>query len=189
MVPSSYIWWISRLERYDMFGMLANWLGGTQLHDLFGGLLTKKGNPANYGATDYAPAAGYPVYRYYGTNMTGLRANTTGSTDRWLDVYSTVGGDKVRILAGVKVHTGTYAITVRGLSAVGYTSGDGGSVDVMVYSFDGVSTKTVLAGMEPTGRGRSTYPITNDSITIVIRQTANHTGWAYEFDVKKREGS
>ncbi|KAK4211366.1 glycoside hydrolase superfamily [Rhypophila decipiens] len=182
MVPSGYIWWISRLERYDMFGMLANWLGGTQLHDLFGGLLTKKANPGSYAATDYAPAAGYPVYRYYGTNMTGLRVNTTGSTDRWLDVYATVGADKVRFLAGVKVHTGTYAVTVRGLKSVGYSAG---SVDVTAYSFDGASTKTVLSSMEPASRGKTSYPITNDSITIVVRQTANHTGWAYDFDVKK----
>jgi hypothetical protein len=24
MVPNSYIWWISRLKRYDLYGMLAN---------------------------------------------------------------------------------------------------------------------------------------------------------------------
>src|SRR5664279_708043 len=62
MVPGSYIWWISRLERYDFLGMLGNWLGGTQLHDLFGGVLTKKSNPANYAATDYVAAPGFPVY-------------------------------------------------------------------------------------------------------------------------------
>ncbi|KAK4031410.1 glycoside hydrolase family 39 protein [Parachaetomium inaequale] len=180
MVPSGYVWWISRLERYDTPGMLANWLSGTQLHDLFGGLLTKRSNPADYAATDYAPAGGYPVYKYYGTNMTGLRVNTTGSADRWLDVYSTVGSDKVRILAGVRVHTGTYAVTVRGLSAVGYASG---SVDVTAYSFDGTST-TAIAG-NPTSRGKTSYSIANDTITITVRQTEAHTAWAYEFDVKK----
>src|SRR4051812_24648725 len=91
MVPGSYIWWISRLERYDFLGMLGNWLGGTQLHDLFGGLLTKRSNPGKYAATDYEAAPGYPVYKYYNLNMTGLRANTTGSSDRWLDTYATIG--------------------------------------------------------------------------------------------------
>lgn len=179
MVPSGYAWWISRLERYDTPGMLANWLGGTQLHDLFGGLLTKRSNPGSYAATDYAPAAGYPVYRYYGTNMTGLRATTTGSTDRWLDVYSTVGSDKVRILAGVKVHTGTYGITVQGLNAVGYTSG---SVEVQSFSFDGKSTKEISTSA--TTRDKATYNIVNNAITIPVRQTANHTAWAFEFNVK-----
>ena len=183
MVPSGYIWWISRLERYDMFGMLANWLGGTQLHDLFGGLLTKRGNPREYAATDYAPASGYPVYKYYGTNMTGLRVNTTGSTDRWLDVYATIGMDKVRVLAGVKVHTGTYAVVVRGLSAAGYASGTA-SVDVATWSFDGDSTQRMVGDL-PTSRGKASYKVADDSITIIINQKANHTGWAYEFDVKK----
>lgn len=179
MVPSGYIWWISRLERFDMFGMLANWLGGTQLHDLFGGLLTKRRNPADYSATDYAAASGYPVYKYYGTNMTGVRAGTTGSSDRWLDVYSTIGADKVRILAGIKVHTGTYAVTVQGLSSVGYRSG---SVEVSAFSFDGASTKQIIEGA--TTHAKATYNVVNDAITIPIRQTANHTGWAFEFDVK-----
>jgi len=180
MVPSSYIWWISRLERHQLFGMLANWLGGTQLHDLFGGLLTKKRDPGNYTATDYAGTAGYPVYKYYGSSMTGLRANTTGSTDRWLDVYATIG-DKVRILAGVKVHTGTYSVVVKNISAAGYASGS--AVDVTTLTFDGDSTKKVAG--DPARRGTTSYRVVDDAITIVVRQTANHTGWAYEFDVKK----
>ncbi|KAK4232940.1 hypothetical protein C8A03DRAFT_19883, partial [Achaetomium macrosporum] len=179
MVPGSYIWWISRLERYDFPGMLGNWLGGTMLHDLFGGLLTKRSNPADYAATDYAAAAGYPVYKYYNLNMTGVRVNTTGSSDRWLDIYATIGSDKVRILAGVKVQTGTWAVTIKGLAAVGYTSG---SVLVQTYSFDGQSTRTIAS--DPTNRGTANYPITNGAITIVIRQAANYTGWAFEFPVK-----
>ena len=181
MVPSSYIWWISRLERYNLYGMLANWLGGTQLHDLFGGLLTKRRDPGNCTATDYAPAAGYPVYKYYGSNMTGLRVNTTGSGDRWLDVYATIGTDKVRILAGVKVHTGTYVVVVRNMSAVGYAPG--AAVDVTALSFDGESTKKIAG--EPGRRGTTNYRVVDDAIIIEVRQTANHTGWAFEFDVKK----
>lgn len=179
MVPGGYIWWISRLERLDFLGMLGNWLGGTMLHDLFGGLLTKKSNRANYAATDYVAAAGYPVYKYYNLNMTGVRANTTGSTDRWLDTYATIGSDKVRVLAGVKVQTGTWAVTIRGLNAVGYTSV---SVPVQTYSFDGQSVTTIAS--DPTNRGTVNYSITNGAITIPIHQTATYTGWAFEFPVK-----
>jgi len=178
MVPGGYIWWISRLERYDFLGMLGNWLGGTQLHDLFGGLLTKKSNPASYAATDYAAAPGYPVYQYYNLNMTGLRTNTTGSTDRWLDAYATIGSDKVRILAGLKVHTGSYALAVQGLDAVGYA---GGSVPVSAYSFDGGSIRTIATGAA--SRGSTSYSITKNAITIPISQTTNSTGWVFEFPV------
>lgn len=179
MVPGGYIWWISRLERYDFWGMLGNWLGGTQLHDLFGGLLTKKSNPGNYAATDYVAAPGYLVYSYYNLNMTGVRANTTGSTDRSLDTYATKGSDKVRILAGVKLQTGTYSVVVQGLSAVGYSSG---SVTVSTYSFDGASTKVIASG--PTAKGSAMYSIVNGAITIPIHQDTSSTGWAFEFPVK-----
>jgi len=178
MVPGSYIWWISRLERYDFFGMLGNWLGGTQLHDLFAGLLTKKSNPANYAATDYAAAPGYPIYSYYNLNMTGLRANTTGSSDRLLDTYATIGVDKVRILAGVKLQTGAFSVVVQGLNAVGYTSG---SVAVSTYSFEGSSTKTIATGL--TSKGSKTYNISNNEITIPIQQDVTSSGWAFEFPV------
>lgn len=179
MVPGSYIWWISRLERYDFLGMLGNWLSGTQLHDLFAGLLTKKSDPGNYAATDYAPAPGFEVYSYYNLNMTGVRANTTGSTDRWLDTYATIGVDKVRILAGVKLQTGTWSVVVEGLASVGYSSG---SVAVSTYSFDGASTKTIAS--TPGSKGSTNYTITNDAITIPIHQDTTSTGWAFEFPIK-----
>lgn len=179
MVPGGYIWWISRLERYDFLGMLGNWLGGTQLHDLFGGLITKRSNPGNYAATDYAAAPGYPVYKYYNLNMTGQRVNTTGSADRWLDTYATVDTDKVRILAGLKVHTGSYSLVVQGLNTVGYTSG---SVPVTTSSFDGGSIQTIVAGSNT--KGVTNYTISNNAITIPITQTASSTGWQYEFPVK-----
>jgi hypothetical protein len=181
MVPGSYIWHISRLERYDFLGMLGNWLSGTQLHDLFGGLLTKRSNPADYAATDYAPTPGYPVYKYYNLNMTGLRATTTGSPDTWFDTYATVGTDRVRILAGTKLRTGTYSITVRGLDAVGYTSG---SVPVTAYMFDGNSTKIIapaLVTMDTTHRN-----IVQNAITIPVSLANNYAGFAFEFPVRKR---
>jgi hypothetical protein len=179
MVPGGYIWWISRLERYGFYGMLGNWFGGTQLHDLFAGLLTKKSNAANYAATDYAAAPGYLVYKYYNLNMTGVRANTTGSADRWLDTYATIGSDKVRILAGVKLQTGTWSLVVQGLSAVGYTSG---SVTVQTYEFDGTSTNVIASG--PTDKGSKTYNIVDGAITILIHQDVKSSGWSFEFPVK-----
>jgi hypothetical protein len=180
MVPGSYIWYISRLERYDFLGMLGNWLSGTRLHDLFGGLLTKRSNPANYAATDYAATPGYQVYKYYNLNMTGLRATTTGSPDKWFDTYATIGTDKVRILAGTKLRTGTYSIAVRGLDAVGYTSGS--SVPVTAYLFDGSSNKVIATG--PVAKDTTNRSIAQNAITIPVSLTNSYAGWAFEFPVR-----
>jgi hypothetical protein len=55
--------------------------------------------------------------------MTGVRVNTTGSTNLTFDVYATAeSSGKVRILAGSEVHTGTWSINVVNLSAVGFPS-------------------------------------------------------------------
>lgn len=123
-IPAGAAWWISRLERYDAIGLRGNWLSGTTLHDLFANLLTKVNNAFDYYATDYVPVGEYQVYKYYNLNMTGTRVQTTGTDDRLFDVYATVGNDKVRILSGARHTTGTWAITVNNLSAVGLpTSG------------------------------------------------------------------
>jgi len=182
MVPGGYIWWISRLERYNFPGMLGNWLGGTQLHDLFGGLLTKRKDPKAYTATDYVASPGYPVYKYYNQNMTGVRVRTNGSTDRWFDAYATKGEDKVRILAGVKVKTGTWSLVVRGLDAVGYPPS--GSLNVTTYSFEGSSISQIAA--LPTHRGTDAVTYSDNALTLMIRQTTQTTGWAFEVEVKPR---
>jgi hypothetical protein len=180
-VPGGYVWWISRLERYGFFGMLGNWFGGLELHDNFGGLITKP-QPTNYTATNYEAAPGWPVYAYYNRNMTGLRANTTGSPDRWLDAYATVGSDKVRILAGVKASTGTWGLQVQGLQSVGYAAG--ATVAVTTYSFGGANVNTAVSPIA-TLVGTTNYVASNGVITIDVHQTNNYTGWAYEFAVQK----
>ncbi|KAL7898779.1 hypothetical protein HDV63DRAFT_397281 [Trichoderma sp. SZMC 28014] len=117
MVPGSYIWWIAGLERFDFIGLLGNWQSGTVLHDLFADLIkpaAKKANPQNYTATDYAPAPGYWVYRYYATNMTGNRATIERSGDTHLDVYATIGQDRVRLIVGTKLQSGTWYLKQTG---------------------------------------------------------------------------
>jgi hypothetical protein len=177
-IPSGYAWWISRLERYNAIGLLGNWQGGTTLHDLFADLLTKVANPNNYTATDYAMAAGYPVYQYYASNMTGRRVNTTGSTDRQLDVYATVGKDRVRLLAGVKVNTGTWQITVDNMAAAGYPPA--GNVSIDTWGFDGTSVFQVVG--PPSFRNTAVHAYSGNTLSFPIFQTDNHTAWAFEFD-------
>jgi len=178
MFPSGYAWWISRLERLDFSGVLGNWQGGTVLHDLFANLLTKKSKPRDYGATDYAGAPGYWVYKYYAQNMTGHRVKTTGSSDNWFDVYGTVG-DRVRLLAGAKIKTGSYKIQVNKLSSVGLPTS--GILKVDLWSFSGTNQFAVQAA--PAFRGTTSTTYSGDSVTISISQTDTTTGWAVEFSV------
>ena len=181
MMPAGYAWWISRLERYNFWGLLGNWQGGTVLHDLFANLLTKKSDPTVYTATDYAAAPGYWVYRYYAQNMTGHRVATTGSTDTWFDVYATVG-DRVRILSGSKVKIGTWAIQVNNLEAIGLPSSGSVSIDTWGFIGDDPFDPFKVTG-PPTFRNTVSHTYSGNTLTFPIYQTDNHTAWAFEFDV------
>ncbi|KAK7936074.1 hypothetical protein PG985_001569 [Apiospora marii] len=182
MVPAGYAWWIARLERLDWVGLLGNWQGGTTLHDLFANLLTKARNPRDYAAADYAAAPGYHVYRYYARNMTGVRAGTTGSGDGRFDAYATLGGDRVRVLAGPKVRAGRWEVRVQGLAAAGY-AGASGSVDVEAWEFQGSNAFAVTG--PPVYKGSKTYQYASGAVTIPVSQGNNYTAHAFEFAVKK----
>lgn len=162
----------------DFSGLLGNWQGGTTLHDLFANLLTKKANPRDYGAIDYAGAPGYWVYKYYAQNMTGHRVKTTGSSDNWFDVYGTVG-DRVRLLAGAKIHTGSYNIQVNKLSSVGLPTS--GTLKIDKWSFEGTNQFAVQG--QPTFRGTTSSSYSGDSVVIPVSQTDNTTAWAIEFSI------
>jgi hypothetical protein len=64
----------------------------------------------------YWPTAEYQVYKYYASNMKGQRLQTTASSDGLLEVYATVEGDVVRILAGTRSRPGNWMVDVLGLS-------------------------------------------------------------------------
>ncbi|KAJ5122932.1 hypothetical protein N7448_009029, partial [Penicillium atrosanguineum] len=176
-IPAGAAWWISRLERYDAFGLRGNWLSGWNLHDLFANLLTKSSEPLDYNATDYASAPEYQVYKYYNLNMTGKRVETSGTGDRLFDVYATVDSDKVRILSGARITTGNWQITVHSISSVGLPSK--GSVDIQTWGFAGTSVyETVDA---PSDRGIVSHAYSGDTLTFPIYQTDASTAWAFEF--------
>ncbi|GLI80121.1 hypothetical protein PoHVEF18_008471 [Penicillium ochrochloron] len=176
-VPAGAAWWISRLERYNAFGLRGNWLGGWTLHDLMANLLTKKSDPADYNATDYAPAPEFQVYKYYKGNMTGHRVETTGTGDRLFDVYATVDSDKVRILSGARITPGNWQITVTGMSAVGLPSK--GTVDIQTWGFAGTSVYEEVDS--PSDRGIVSHTYSDDVLTFPIFQTDASTAWAFEF--------
>ncbi|KAI5304786.1 hypothetical protein KEM56_005932 [Ascosphaera pollenicola] len=140
-VPAGAAWWIARLERYDAIGMRGNWLSKLQLHDFLANLLGKP-NAENdelydYHNKDYWPVGEWQVYKYYHTNMTGVRLGTQGSDDRTLDVYSALSDDKVlRVLAGVRLAQGAFTVQIDGVEdALGVENGKG-SVTVKTLRFD-----------------------------------------------------
>lgn len=64
-VPSTSAWFVSRFERYDTFGLRANWASACQLHDFLANLITKPGAPdAECGATGYQPNGQWQMYAY-----------------------------------------------------------------------------------------------------------------------------
>jgi hypothetical protein len=176
-VPAGAAWWISRLERYDAFGLRGNWLSGWTLHDLMANLLTKVSNPSDYNATDYAAAPEFQVYKYYNLNMTGSRVETVGTGDRLFDVYATVDSDKVRILSGTRITSGNWQITVDKMSAVGLATE--GSVNIQTWGFAGTSIYEEVDA--PSDRGVVTHTYAGDSLTFPIYQTDASTAWAFEF--------
>jgi hypothetical protein len=176
-IPAGAAWWISRLERYDAFGLRGNWLSGWNLHDLFANLLTKKSDPLDYNATDYASAPEYQVYKYYNLKMTGERVETLGTGDRLFDVYATVDSDKVRILSGARITTGDWQITVENMSAVGLPTE--GSVDIQTWGFAGTSVYEEVDA--PSDRGIVSHTYSGNTLTFPIYQTDTSTAWAFEF--------
>lgn len=176
--PAGAAFWISRLERYEAFGLRGNWLSGTELHDLMANLLTKTLDPGNYTATDYVPAGEWQVYKYYAVNMTGERTKTNGSEDALFDVYSTVGQDKVRILAGSRITAGTWSIEVDDLQSVGLPAE--GEVLVHAWEFPGVTQWTVE--LAPVDAGEQTVAYSGNTLVISVN-TDNTTAHAFEFDV------
>jgi len=168
--PAGAAWWISRLERYDTIGLRGNWLSGTELHDLMANLLTKKNNPADYTATDYLPTGEWQVYAYYSRNMTGQRVATTGSTDRLFDVYATIDGKSLKVLAGSRVTAGTWSIQIEGLSC-------DGDVNVQRWSFPGETQYSVLEA--PVNGGVGQAAISGGVLTLDVKSD-NTTAYAYE---------
>jgi hypothetical protein len=119
------------------------------------------------------------MYRYYAQDMAGTRLNTTGSPDRVLDVFSTLGSDGVvRILTGVRRGTGTWEIEVRNLQALGFPSN--GNVNIRTWGFDDVGARGASNG--PSDRGRNSHTYTNGVLTFPIYQTSQDrtTAWAFE---------
>lgn len=180
--PSASAWYISRFERYGVRGLRGNWASGLALHDYFAGLLGKP----NAGTSSYnATQAGYwgngefNVYKYYATNMTGQRVQTTGSADRLFDVYATRGStaNSVKMLCGSRLASGLWDILVTNLTSVGLP--ESGTVVIHAYQFnydDGEFGNVP----HPVDQGTWPHTYTNNQLVFPVGPTTT-TGYAFEF--------
>lgn len=111
--------------------------------------------------------------------MTGVRASTTGSGDRILDVYATIGTDKARILCGARVQAGLWYIRLENLSSIGLPTD--GTLTILTWGFDGDDKLAVAS--PPSNRFQADHTYAGNSLTFPIYQTDNHTAWAFEFNI------
>ncbi|KAI1023762.1 hypothetical protein LB504_005009 [Fusarium proliferatum] len=179
MTPSGYAWWLSRLERYNYAGLLGLWK--PPLYDNFANLLTKSpGDPQDENNDNYVGAAGFSLYKYYATSMSGQRAKTKGSSDGRFDCFVTIG-DKVRILAGSRVAVGNFTLQLEGLEAVGYALSD--TLDAVYYAFHGSDDIFEPFG-DPDLLGIQSVPVEHGVAKLNVYVPDKHTGWKIEFERK-----
>jgi hypothetical protein len=127
----------------------------------------------------YYPNGDHQVYQYYNTNMTGHRVGTAPSGDLKLDTYATVGKDMVRVLAGVRITTGTWQITINDLSSVGLTAS--GSLNIHAWGFPFTGNFGEID--YPTDLGWYAHAYSGNSVTFPVFQTDTVTAYAFEFYV------
>lgn len=180
-VPSGAAWWISQLERVNAIGLRGNWLSKGALHDFMAGLLGKpNAGTSSYSATagGYWPAAEFQVMKYYATNMTGYRVQTDSTADTNGDVYAVVDTDRVRLLVGARVATGTWNINLTDLTALGLPAS--GTLNIHTYRFDG-SSNHFQEYDSSIDLGVYGHPYSNNQVTFPIRSTESYTALAFEF--------
>lgn len=111
------------------------------------------------------------------TFFLGRRVKTSGSTDRLFDVYATIGTDRLRVLCGVRLQTGTWQLTLQGLSSIGKAAS--GSVNIQTWGFP--NTGGHFGRLDaPTDLGIVAHTYSGDSVTFPIFQTDTSTAYAFE---------
>lgn len=155
--PANTAWYIAQLERYNIRGLRANWGSGGELHDFMADVLFDDEGT-------YKPNAEWYVYKYYG-EMTGKRAKTTASDDGLFDVFASVDGETVKLVAGTRTVQKPYDISVKGLTSVGLPSK--GTVKIRTLRFDWEG-KTVDTG-GPVDLGVSDFEYSENKVSLPKR--------------------
>jgi len=110
--------------------------------------------------------------------MTGKRVNTTATADRTGEVYATVGDGKVRLLTGTRTNKGSWAVTVNGLTSLGFPIN--GTISVRTLVFPGNSNQFAEHDA-PVDLGWASHTYTMGSLTYAKSDTDGYTARAQEF--------
>lgn len=183
-VPAGSAWWISQLERINAYGLRGNWLSGFALHDFMASLLSKPGAQSDYSntSTGYFPNGDYQVYKYYNLNMVGRRVGSLPSADLKLDAYAVAGSDGwARVLAGVRITTGTWELKLKGLGALGLPAD--GTLSIHTLGFP-VANNVHFGEVDgPTDLGWSDHAYQGGEMAFPIVQNDTTTAYAFEFRI------
>ncbi|KAF9878181.1 hypothetical protein CkaCkLH20_04219 [Colletotrichum karsti] len=170
--PAGAVFYLSQLERHNLRGLRANWGGGSDLHNFLADLVYENADGS------YGPNGEWEVYKYY-AQMTGERISTAASPDLLFDVFGTVEGGNVKVLAGTRVTQAPYEIKISGLSKFGLPVD--GSIAVRSLRFDWAGRKTQVGG--PVDLGTSVLTYSADTLVLLVDPPTNSTAFAYEFSV------
>ncbi|KAK2609504.1 hypothetical protein N8I77_003001 [Diaporthe amygdali] len=168
--PGTSVFYLSQLERHNVRGLRANWGSGSDLHNFMADLVFK-----NTDGT-YSPNGDWQAYRYY-AQMDGDRVATVASADLKFDVFATISGNGVKILAGTRTVQSTYEIGISGMSRLGLPAD--GVVQVRTYRFDWAGTKAEVG--PPVDLGLAEFQYSSDTLVITVVPPTNATAFAFEF--------
>lgn len=185
-LPSAGAWWIAQLERQDAWGLRGNWAMSGALHDFMAGLVGKPGagdkEKYQVAGTGYWPTAEYHVYRYYATEMTGERVKTapTEGECELGDVYATVQGRMLRILAGARARPGQWAVEVSGVPAATTTTTTGRRVKIKTLAFKGDEKDHFRQFDAPDGAAEVDVQVEDGKIVLAVEHKDISTAFAFE---------
>ncbi|KAK2042626.1 glycoside hydrolase [Colletotrichum somersetense] len=168
--PANSAFYLAQLERHNLRGLRANWGSGAGLHDLMADLVFKDPDGS------YKPNGDWQTYKYY-AGMTGDRVSTNASSDLEFDVFGTISGNSVKLLAGTQSLQASYEISVSGLGRIGLPADGSVSIRTLRFDFDGHSG--LVEG--PVDLGTTEYTYTSDTLNILVETPTNSTAFAFEF--------
>jgi hypothetical protein len=155
--PANSVYYIAQLERHNMRGLRANWGSKGDLHDYLANLVFKEEGV-------YVPNGEWQLYKYYAA-MGGERLTTSASADRLFDVFATMEGGSVKVIAGTRTVLAPYTIEVKGLESLGLPSQ--GSVKANVLRFDWKGDFGRVDG--PVELGSTEFTYTNNTVCHAAR--------------------
>jgi len=112
----------------------------------------------------YSANGEWQLYNYY-AQMDGDRLATAASADIKFDVFATVSGKDVKIIAGTREVQRTYEIGISGMSHLGLPAD--GSIQVRSYRFDWAGKKAEVGS--PIDLGLVEFQYSSDNVSSCER--------------------